>query len=129
MKISEFIVGDWVWTSGHPVQVEAINRHKIGYLKKYWKNFEYIEPILLTPEMLELNGIKKRGDEYMIFGWEGEKQWYVSLEDFKPQYDFWFITSSDRSLNVRGQIRYVHELQHSLRLCGLNELADNFKLQ
>ena len=23
---------------------------------------------------------------------------------------------------------YVHELQHALRLCGLNELADNFKL-
>lgn len=23
---------------------------------------------------------------------------------------------------------YVHELQHALRLCGLNELADNFKV-
>lgn len=23
---------------------------------------------------------------------------------------------------------YVHQLQHALRLCGLDELADNFKL-
>ena len=24
---------------------------------------------------------------------------------------------------------YLHELQHALRLCGLNDLADNFKLE
>lgn len=23
---------------------------------------------------------------------------------------------------------YIHQLQHALRLCGLNELADNFKM-
>ncbi|MBQ0088527.1 MAG: hypothetical protein KBT27_04250 [Prevotellaceae bacterium] len=27
------------------------------------------------------------------------------------------------------QIKYVHELQHALRLCGLNDLADNFKIE
>ena len=26
------------------------------------------------------------------------------------------------------QIQYVHELQHILRLIGLNDLADNFKI-
>ncbi len=25
-------------------------------------------------------------------------------------------------------INYVHELQHALRLCGLTDLADNFKV-
>lgn len=25
-------------------------------------------------------------------------------------------------------IQYIHELQHVLRPCGLNELADNFKM-
>lgn len=85
-----------------------------------------VNPIPLTEEILEKNEFKQRGDEYMFFEWDGAKQWYVSLEDFKPQFDFWFITSSDRDLNVRGKIRYVHELQHALRLCGLNELADNF---
>jgi len=29
--------------------------------------------------------------------------------------------------NVR--VNYVHQLQHALRLCGLNELANNFKLE
>lgn len=24
---------------------------------------------------------------------------------------------------------YIHELQHALRLCGLNDLADNFKIE
>ena len=30
--------------------------------------------------------------------------------------------------NIFAQIYYVHELQHALRLCGLQELADNFIL-
>lgn len=80
------------------------------------------KPIPITPKILEKNGFKKRGDEYAAFGLGGPIQWYVALEDFK-----WFITSSDRDLTIRGQ-RYVHELQHALRLCGLNELADNFKV-
>lgn len=27
------------------------------------------------------------------------------------------------------EFKYVHQLQHALRLCGLDELADNFKIQ
>lgn len=27
-----------------------------------------------------------------------------------------------------GNIKYVHELQHALKLCGLNDLAKNFKI-
>ena len=30
---------------------------------------------------------------------------------------------------IRGEIYFVHELQHALRFCGLNEIADNFKIE
>ena len=118
---------------GNPIQVGEILEDGINGVCEggEWCDFyDDIKPIPLTPEILEKNSIKKRGDndEYAVFGWEGMKQWYVTLEDFKPQYDFWFITSSDRDLNVSGKIRYVHQLQHVLRLCGLNDLADNFKV-
>lgn len=39
--------------------------------------------------------------------------------------DYFFISSLDAYIHIY----YVHELQHALRLCGLNELADNFKVK
>ena len=133
MEATELMIGDWVGRVFDDKridyrQVDWIRTGEIGMrYQKVWA-IGCIEPIPLTPEILEKNGIKKRRDEYAVFGWEGMKQWYVTLEDFKPQYDFWFITSSDRDLNISGQIRYVHQLQHALRICGLDELADNFKI-
>ena len=144
MDAKELMIGDWVIFGDEPLKVQHIYNN--GYddvvaeiveegTNEYGVYEEikdvpsvYCSPIPITPEILEKNGIKKRRDEYAVFGWEGMKQWYVTLEDFKPQYDFWFITSSDRDLNISGKIRYVHQLQHALRLCGLNEIADNFKV-
>ena len=133
MEATELMIGDWVGRVFDDKridyrQVDWIRTGEIGMrYQKVWA-IGCIEPIPLTPEILEKNGIKKRRNEYAVFGWEGMKQWYITLEDFKPQYDFWFITSSDRDLNISGQIRYVHQLQHALRICGLDELADNFKI-
>ena len=126
MEAKELMIGD-------KVMVKVLSQIPDTYVLHTWTANDYsrdiqVKPIPLTPEILEKNGIKKRRDGYMVFGWDGAKQWYVALEDFKPQYDFWFITSSDRDLNISGKIRYVHQLQHALRLCGLNELADNFKV-
>lgn len=36
------------------------------------------------------------------------------------------IMNNDTSLCAK--VKYVHELQHALRLCGLSELADNLKI-
>ena len=126
MEAKELMIGD-------KVMVKILSQIPDTYVLHTWTANDYsrdfkVMPIPLTAKILEKNGIKKRRDEYMVFGWDGAKQWYVAMEDFKPQYDFWFITSSDRDLNISGKIRYVHQLQHVLRLCGLNDLADNFKV-
>lgn len=137
MKANELMIEDWVYLNtdeGEKLscKVREIFAHRLIVFNlkgAVWSNEdteEWFTPIPLTEEILEKNGIKKRGDEYVVFGWDGAKQWSVALEDFKPHFDFWFITSSDRDLNVRGKIRFVHELQHALRFCGLNDLADNF---
>lgn len=137
MKCKELQVGDWVLINGTSHKIQAIDSidaeiqadddlYYIG--ENRYHSEDKIEGIPITPEILERNSFKKIRDEYVVFGWENVKQWHITLEDFKPQFDFWFITSSDRDLNIRGQIRYVHELQHALRLCKLDELADNFKI-
>lgn len=137
MKVTNLMVGDWILINNIPHKIQAIDSidaeiradDELYYIgEDRYHSEDKIEGVPITPEILEKNGIRKRRDEYAVFGWEGMKQWYVTLEDFKPQYDFWFITSSDRDLNISGQIRYVHQLQHALRICGLDELADNFKI-
>ena len=69
-------------------------------------DFSWIEPIPLTAEILEKNG----------FVQDGESWWYK---------DFRIVLSSSKgvSLVCGRQIKfcYVHELQHALRLCGIDK--------
>ena len=63
---------------------------------------EYLEPIPLTPEILEKNGFTR----------DGESWWY---KDFRIV----LFSSNGVSLICGRQMRfkYVHELQNALRLC------------
>ncbi len=97
-----------------------------AYLKRLSDGSEFLpcvvsgaEPILLTEEMLELNG------------------WELSLScEFYTHKSCKNLKLSNLlgvpSISCFGKINilhYVHEFQHALRLCGLNEFADNFKVE
>lgn len=77
--------------------------------------FDDIEPIPLTAEILEKNLFKRDvfHNEYYIYGTN------FCVVEFDNTYSY---QGTDMDLN------YVHELQHALRLCGLNGLANNFKI-
>ena len=74
-----------------------------------------IRPIPLTPEILNENG----------WWYDVEDMWLHDKVDFGIERWNWGF----QCYNI-NQIKLdsVHELQHALRLCGLNELADNFKI-
>lgn len=91
------------------------------------KYANHLEPIPLTEKILKANGFEEFGE---MLG--GIIQWRFYFEDGKikmehvkcmPKWDF-FV-----GINAILDIWYVHQLQHALRLCGLNELADNFKIE
>ena len=102
-----------------------------------------IEPIPLTAEILEKNGFTlKKADMY--FPNDGYI-WFDSLESNelveihiydKPINGVMVLTKITNDCKAHGgvnkvhscEIENVHELQHALRLCGLSELADNFKV-
>jgi hypothetical protein len=80
-----------------------------------------LTPIPLTPEILEQNGFDVSDKEVMQYHFEedGEK-YHFSLrqmydKDGKP-HGFSF-----NAFNVLTLIDYVHELQHALRLCGIDK--------
>lgn len=84
---------------------------------------EEISPIHLTAEILEKNGwwlenedfYRHKGVDFLLWWYRGI--WSVEIE-----------TKFGVEYHSFTDIHYVHELQHALRLCELNELANNFKI-
>lgn len=137
MKATELMIGDWVLTldSTHKekvfAQVDAIEEGKRSILvtrgcSNWFVDIDWIEPIPLTAEILERNGFELRNGFF-----------YHRIDDKPHHYDFKLenggvFTSEGYTLQCciyHLTIRYVHELQHALRVCRLDELADNFKLE
>lgn len=92
---------------------------------------EEIQPITLTKEILEKNGFKKLDltiGNYALFLKENGKYDIRSLlfgGVFDGRID---IENLGSYVCVRKKFSYVHELLLALRLCGLNDLANNLKL-
>lgn len=123
MRIDELSIGDWVEVlianKARVSKVEGIRWNDI--LRKYVVEvcngaFRlqdcYILPIPLTPEILEKNGISKtyESDEYAVYKGEGFNvtEYYTELWEF------------ERHRN-RLMIKNVHQLQHALRLAGIEK--------
>ena len=125
MKCRELMVNDWVANQyGTPIQIYSTGDNgayaNTGDTLWVFEDNEYKpQPIPLTPEILEKNGWK-------------EAQFWHEYQDGKN-------TIQSCLPDMRGIINgveiqhfkceYVHQYQHLLRLCGLNELADGFQIQ
>lgn len=119
MKTTELQIGDWVKDKYKP------KPHRVDN----WADFnssEDLSPIPLTPKILEKNGwntpINDCGFSSQIEIHGGDT--CVTIDAIHHRLD---IRLDDINYDMPTP-RYVHELQHALRLCGLNELADNFKI-
>lgn len=77
-----------------------------------------IRPIPLTPEILEKNGWKET--QYCHEYQDGKNTIQCCLPDMRG------IINEIEIKHFKCE--YVHQYQHLLRLCGLDELADNFKV-
>ena len=138
MKVTELMIGDWAIFNGNPLKVQAIDSRDSEIVaedgifcteeSRWAYTADKVEGIPLTPEILEKNGFGfvKSSDTDSV--WNG--QWiYKGLELATcclNRDDNWpcFINIDDSNIKCE----YVHQLQHALRLCKLDELADNFKV-
>ena len=136
MKANELMIGDWVIFGDEPLKVQHIYNN--GYddivaeivedgTNEYGVYEEikdvpvvYCSPIPLTPEILEKNG------------WKRNKIFMDIKADENFNINFSWTDRYGESLFQNGyymcDCKYVHTLQQALRLCGLNEIADNFKV-
>ena len=124
MKCKELQIGDWCCDQhGFPMQITTVGddyayatfEGNEGDPWEYDDKDDQPRPIVLTPEILEKNG------------------WWYNVEDMWLHEEVGFFIEK---FNGRFQcydinqikLDSVHELQQTLRLCGLNEIADNFKV-
>lgn len=122
MKSNELMVGDWVNTPDGNGIISLINaideRFGVCVIRmNRWFLPNDVSPIPLTAEILEKNGFKY--DDTNI-GWE------LGTHDFTIGYghipfdeieDYPFIWVAEKIV----RLRYVHELQHALKLCGIEK--------
>lgn len=126
MKANELMIGDLVIIEGYSricaiteVGVYFVDRNGIGTT-----SFDRIEPIPLTTEILEKNGFIRQ--QLGHFRYENEDNDLVMA--FYPKeknyteggYDYIDIYKGRMTLQDMP-ISYVHELQHALRLCGIDK--------
>ena len=153
MKTTDLMVGDWVLINDAPHKIQAIDSidaeiqadDELYYFgEDKCHSEDKIEGIPITPEIL------KKNDWYWGFTSDEKNFKSCVMGAFEPH---WVYDKGAREISLYfdkdtdgGALRiadqrfnrrldffwcdtlYVHELQHALRICGLNELADNFKI-
>ena len=139
MNTKELMIGDWVRIKHDDttlyMQVEQVMNSCIGYHYGWdviTPDFN-AEPIPLTAEILKANGFVYDGkyEDYSLL-YKMSYTIYIGHDLDTISVNKYIDTPDGREvgniLSMSHNIPYVHELQHVLRLCGLSEMADNFKV-
>lgn len=132
MKVNELMIGDWVKVTDDDTddsfigQVKAIDELENinvpeGEDVAYPYSIDCLEPIPLTPEILEKNGFSGEGYNMGIVGFSVEP-----IPDEKDGYEVFIWTDMCLQIkhgftHLKKYIKYVHELQHAIRLCGIEK--------
>lgn len=137
MKTNELMIGDWVCTEhdSTPRQIDWIRTGEVGLFWNKVVTPPYLVPIPLTLEILKknsfgINGISEDMQPVEERDWSDDT--YVWSRQETPDermevsvymddpYNF-FAEIICQYCHVDGiHIKYVHELQHALRLCKID---------
>lgn len=135
MKLTDLAILDWVLINNTPHKIQAIDSidakiqadDELYYIGEDRRHSEdKIEGISLTPEILEKNGFVFDCDFWTIANPRYNNVRMVRYCSIDEEATDAFL--GHWAFDENYAIDYVHELQHALRLCGLNELANNFKV-
>lgn len=149
MKAEDLMIGDWVHlistihnvsfpdngviqdegyaTIHTPIKITTVSENCVSYYSNKLELYitlssEEIEPIPLTPEILKKNDIlyRKSSFYYII---NDNKDLECTHYIYQTIQDDWAIgvDTGAYDCSVFARIKYVHELQHALKLCGIDK--------
>ena len=144
MKCQELQIWDWI-TDGHgfPMQITNVGddyayatfEGNEGDPWEFDDKTEQPQPIEITYDLLKANGWKVLIDEYAVtcvLGCFYESnsvliEWDKSRKILTIWCD-WINGNSRKSADIIIPCKYIHQIQHVLRLAGMTELANKFKV-
>lgn len=125
INIKELSIGNWVEnTNGNIGKVIGITEQGeviVSYSENStcYSEPRVLEPIEITPEILEKSGWKVNRSTNIWFAILGENVVITHSSNMKE--DETFITIIADGGEIRFAFRYIHQLQNILTLCGINK--------
>lgn len=121
ININELSIGDWV-------EIQGVVK-RIDYL--YGKNnvcdvpIELVHPIPLTPAILEKNGWLPPRKAIKLDTWWWTNGVDKAIEAYEYGGEWYFTIIEQKEIQYRNRVgiglKYVHQLQHALRLAGVEK--------
>lgn len=128
-------IGDWVYDSGrtkYPMQVVAVFGERNGNIcdldldfednegDVYQRKADEVEPIPITAEILEISGFIRHNREHDLFVWiPKDRECY---DNIRFAFSKFALIVEFRNINLwLKDVKYIHQLQQALKLCGINK--------
>ena len=133
MKANELMIGDWVTHRGNPIQISSIGiACATGGDDDNFKMMHFLDlsPIPLTPAILEKNGFSfcTRDGGFYLYTTLSYGAWDVAVIVFNATDKYvsnqiHIESTPDDSTTFLHlmECNCVHQLQHALRLCGIDK--------
>lgn len=141
LKISDLSVGDWVKINDKPRKVSVIadtwdgkSDALVGYIRHEWSNghkevhyksIEVVKPIPITAEILEKNGWNSDGMyAFLRIDEHRHLEYYYHEHRLRKYYcgvDEWQNHAKVNNVTFAVHCYSVHQLQHALRLAGVEK--------
>ena len=125
MKATELMIGDWVNSDFGIFQIKEIFEDAVRDNRGNDYEFDCIHPISLTGEILKNNGFELADDIYRAKAlvdiydlWECETiSQTIYMHYYKKRKDYSLYSNNC----IIEHIKYVHELQNDMRICGVRK--------
>ena len=126
MKATDLMIGDWINTPAGIAQVELINNSGnnciVGIIGGNGGIITDLQPIPLTAEILEKNGFMLFRSSFTVwyvenYIWNAPIKYYLRKEDKGWHFGY----ENHNGYHFICNIMFVHQLQHALKLCGIEK--------
>lgn len=123
MKATELMVGNWVLINGTPRKIQAVDGvddeimaddELYTLAEDRYHSEDKVDGIPITPEILEKNGFRK----LITYGTEKWLCNNLRLNVYSSDGTWRFCADTNRNENSVIYIRFVHEFQNAISLCG-----------
>ena len=139
MKANELMIRDWCCNKhGFPMQITNVGEDYAyatwegneGDPLEYNDKDEQPQPIEITRDILKKNGWMERHltDSSVLTYYFVKDEGDTHLEFKRDTLTIWFNYETGYYFDIAIPVKYVHQLQQVLRLAGMTEMANNFKI-